>query len=180
MPSCRADEDHQEEHSSLELMDGIAQMCFESSLPAAPSEGCKIRSFRTGLDAEEQSSSSYRLSIGDASADIVDIDDRISSSTSVMRSKKVSKLLPYLGVQSRRFCWLKREAVIKFRALLHHMTKLAGIRSFENMAKTDVSLSSFEAEELQEAAWSIVEATSWMDWWTLTARSMALRSSGEV
>ena len=60
------------------------------------------------------------------------------------------------------------------------MTELAGMRSFDNLAKTDIVLSSSEAEDLEAAVRSFVEATSWIDWWTFTAKSMALQSFQEV
>ena len=94
-------------------------MCMESNLPPTPSEGSKIWSFRAGLDTDEQPSSSYRLPVGDASADILaDINDGISSSTIVgMCSKKVSKLLPYPDVHSRRYYRFEGEEVVKVRSL---------------------------------------------------------------
>ena len=51
------------------------------------------------------------------------------------------------------------------------------MHSFDNLDKTDVGLSPSEAENLEAIVLSIVKATSWMDWWTFTANSMALRSS---
>ena len=50
----------------------------------------------------------------------------------------------------------------------------------ENLAKTNVVPSSLEAEDLKAAVQSIIEATSWMDWWTFTVKSMALKSAQEV
>ena len=52
------------------------------------------------------------------------------------------------------------------------MMELARIRSFDNLNKTDDFLSSFEAEEAMQ---SIVEATSWMDWWTFAMKFLALK-----
>ena len=60
------------------------------------------------------------------------------------------------------------------------MTELAGMSSFDDLAKTNVVLSSSEAEDLEVASRSIVETTSWMDWWTFSAKSMALWTSEEV
>ena len=77
-----------------------------------------------------------------------------------MQSKKVSKLLPYPGVRSRRFYRLEREEVIKFHVFPRLITELAAMRSYENMAKTDMVLLSSEAEELEAAARFIMEATS--------------------
>ena len=50
------------------LLDLVRSEC---DLPPAPLEGCKIRSFLTGLDADDQPSLSYQFPIGDASADIL-------------------------------------------------------------------------------------------------------------
>ena len=60
----------------------------------------------------------------------------------VILQLKVSKLLPYPGIQSGQFYHFEGEEVIKFCSLLLHMTELVGMCSFENMAKTDVVLSS--------------------------------------
>ena len=62
--------------------------------------------------------------------------------------------------------------MVKFRFLNCHVMELAGMCSSENLTKTDVILSSPEA-----AICSIIEATSSMDWWTLTVKSKALQSS---
>ena len=79
----------------MELVDVIARICTESDLPPAPLEGWRIWSFRAGLDADEQPSSSYRLPIGDVSADILaDVDYHVSSITTGMHFKKVSKVTP--------------------------------------------------------------------------------------
>ena len=60
------------------------------------------------------------------------------------------------------------------------MAELAGMHSLDNMAKRDMFLSFLVAEELLAAAQSIIEAPSWMDWWTFAAKSMILRFSEEV
>ena len=52
---------------------------------------------------------------------------------------------------------------MKARSLNRHVTELAGMRSFDNLNKTDVILSSSEAEDLEAAVRSNVEATFWMD-----------------
>ena len=116
------------------------------------------------------------MPVGDASAGVLaDIDDGISSTTTGMRSKKVSKLLPYPGIRRRHLYRFEGEEVVKFWSLNRQATELAGLRSFESLAETDVILSSLEA-----AVRSIFEATSWVDWWTFMVKSMALRSSQEV
>ena len=156
-------------------------MQSESCLPEALSEGCKIRSFRAGLDDDEQLVSSYWLLIGDAPADIfADIDDCISSTTTGMHSKKVSKLLPYPIVRSWCFYRFEVEEVVMFWPLHHHVTELSGRYFFKNLVNKDVVLLSSEAEDLVTAIRSIIEATSWMNWWTFTVKFMAPRFSQEV
>ena len=54
------------------------------------------------------------------------------------------------------------------------------MHSFDNLNRTDVILSSSEEEDLEAAVWSIVEATSWMDWWTFAMKSLALKSSSDA
>ena len=81
--------------------------------------------------------SSYRLLIGDVSVDILaDTDEHISSTTTGVRSKKVSKLLPYPGDRSWYFCWFRGDEVVEFGSLNLHVTELAGMHSFEGLAKT--------------------------------------------
>ena len=78
--------------------------CGLNELLEAPSESRKIHRFCVALEDNDQSASSYYLPVGGASGDILsDIDDCISSPSSGMLSKKVSKLLTYPGVHSRRF-----------------------------------------------------------------------------
>ena len=116
---------------------------------------------------EPQGSRLWRMTtsqrLGDASSDI---NDRVSSTSSGMRSWKVSKLLQFLGVRSRKFYHFEGEDITKAKALNHHVMELAGLRSFDNLNKMDVIWSSLEAEEMEAALHSVVEATSWMDWWT--------------
>ena len=45
---------------------------------------------------------------------------------------------------------------------------------FGNLNRTDTILSSSEAEDMQAAACSVVETTSWMDWWSFAMKSVAL------
>ena len=117
----------------------------------------------TTLEGDDQSSASYKLPIGDLSADIlVDIDDRVATSSG-MCSQKVSKLVQYLGIRSREFYRFEGEYLNKTKALNRHVMELTGLRSFDNLNMTDVIWSSMEAEKMEDALRSIVEVTSWMD-----------------
>ena len=92
--SWRMDEDRQEEQSSLDFVSVVAHMRSVSELLEAPSENRKIHGFRVALEDDDQLVSSYRLPFDDASVDILtDIDSHISSPSSGMSLKKVSKLL---------------------------------------------------------------------------------------
>ena len=64
--------------------------------------------------------------------------------------------------------------------LNRHVMEVAGMWSFDNLDKTDVILSSSEAEDLKAAVSSIGEATFWMDWWTFAMKFISLNSSSEV
>ena len=57
-------------------------------------------------------------------------------------------------VRSLRFYRFEGEEVVKFRSLNCHVTELTEMRSFENLAKTDVILLSSETEDLE---------VTWMD-----------------
>ena len=74
----------------------------------------------------------------------------------------------------------KGEELTKAKALNYHVMELAGLSSFENLNKTDVTWSSTEAEALEAALRSIVEATSWMGWWTYAMKSLSLKSTNDT
>ena len=180
-PSRRADEDRQEEQSSLDFVSVVATLWSLDELPEAPLESRKIHGFRAALEDDDQSASSYCLPVGGASGDILsDIDDHIVFPSSGMRFKKVLKLLFYPGVRSCRFYRFEGEESTKPCSLNRHVTELTGMRSFDNLNKTDVILSSSEAEDMEAAMWSIVEATSWMDWWRFAMKSLALKYSSDA
>ena len=85
------DEGQQEEYSSVELINVIACIFKTCNLLPAPSEGNKICSLHTGLNADEQPSLSYWPPIRDVLAEILsDLNDCISPTTTGRLSKKVS------------------------------------------------------------------------------------------
>ena len=103
-PSChnKPPEDRQEKHSSAYIVEIVSWICNIRDLPPAPSEGRKICGFNVVLDPDDHRSSHFCLTVSNASAGILaDIDDHVSSSSSGIQSKKVSKLLPYPGVHSK-------------------------------------------------------------------------------
>ena len=103
-PSWQVDEDRQKEQSSLDFVSVVATLCSLIELLKAPSESHKIHGFRAALEDDNQPTSLYRLPVDGTLADIlVDIDDRISSPSLGMHSKKASKLLQHPGVRSRCF-----------------------------------------------------------------------------
>ena len=127
---------------------------------------------------DDQPASSYWLPVGGALVDILsDTDDRILSPFPGMCSKKISKLLQYPGLCNWHFYRFEGEEVTEARALNRHVTELAGLCSWDNLNKTDVILSSSKSEDMEAALKSIVEATSWMDWWTYAMKSLALKST---
>ena len=148
-----------------------------NGLPAVPSESRKICSFYAALEDGDQPSASYKLPIG---VTFADIDDRVLSPSSGMRSWKVSKVLQYLGVSSRKFCRFEEVDLNKAKALNHHVMELAGLCSFDNLNKTDVTWSSLEAEDMEAALCSVVEATLWMDWWTYAMKSLSLKFTDDA
>ena len=165
--SRQADEDCQEEQSSLDFVTAVSH-----GLPEAPSESRKIRNLVAA---------SYKLPFGGASADILtDIDDRVSSTSSGMYSCKVSKLLQFQDVCSCKFYRFQGEDITKAKALNRHVTELAGLCTFDNLNKTYVIWSSTEAKEMEAALRSIIEATSWMDWWIFAVKSLALKSTDDA
>ena len=146
----------------------------------APSDSHKIRGFCAALEDDDQPPCLYHLLVGGASGDILsDIDDRISS-PSGLHSKQVLKLLLYPGIRSRYFCQFEGEEVTKAHSLNRLVTELVGINSFDNLNRTDVILSFSEAEDMEAAMRSIVEATYWTDWWTFAMKSLALKSSSNA
>ena len=108
--------------------------------------------FCTSLDPVDQPTPSYRLLIGNTSAeDFANIDNHISFSSSVMQSKTVSKLLPYLGVCSRRYYWFEEGEVAQSSELPFAVIELRCMHSFANLNKTDVVFAASEAKELEAA-----------------------------
>ena len=175
--SQRADKDCQEEQSSLDFMAVVAHLYSLNGLPEASSESCKIRGFRTALVNGNQPAASYKLTIGNVSADILtDIDDWVSG----MHSWKVSKLLQFQGVRSCKFYQFEGEDVTKVKALNRHVTELEELRTFDTLNKTDVIWSSMEAEETEATLRSVVEVTSWMDWWTYAMKPLSLTSTDDA
>ena len=67
--------------------------------------------------------------------------------------------------------------MVHSRSLPRHVRELADMCFFENLNRTDVVLSSTEAKDMEVEVCTIVEATSWLDWWTFDAKSMAINSS---
>ena len=152
-----------------------------NELSEAPSESGKICGLQEALEDDEQPASSYKMPVGGALADVLaDIDDRVSSPSSCMRSKKVLKLLQHPGVRSRKFYRFQGEEVTKAKVLNHHLTELVGLRSRDNLNKTDFIWSSTEAEDMEAALKSIVEVTLWMDWWTFAMKSLSLKSTNDA
>ena len=98
------EKDLQEEQSSLDFVSVVTNLRSLNELPEALPESHKIRSFHAAVELDDQPAFSYKMPIGGASVDIlVDIDNRVSSMSSGMCSRKVSKLLQYPGVCSRKF-----------------------------------------------------------------------------
>ena len=79
-PSCHGElEGRQEEYLSMDIVKVVSWICEICHIPSAPSESRKICGFQVGLDPDEHPSSYYHLSIGDASAIVLEeIDDQIS------------------------------------------------------------------------------------------------------
>ena len=65
---------------------------------------------------------------------------------------------------SSRYYYFEGEEVVRSCSLPYPVTKLGGMHLFDNLNETDVVLLSSEAEELETAARTVLEATSWMDW----------------
>ena len=72
------------------------------------------------------------------------------------------------------------EEAAKAHSLNCHVMELTGLRSFDNLNRTGAILSSSEAEDMEVAMWSVVEATSWMDWWAFTMKFLVLQSSSDA
>ena len=89
----------------------------------------------------------------------------------------MSKLLQFPGVCSHRFYMFDGEEATKAHSSNWHVTAIASLRSFDILNRTNVIWSSCEAEDMEAAMHSIVEASSWMDWWTFAMQSLALQSS---
>ena len=149
---------------SADLVELISWVCELCGLPPAPVEVKKMCGFCAALDMDDQSSSSLCLLIGDASSDIlVGIDECISFPPTGMWLRKVSKVLPYFGVQSRQYSLIEGEEVIWYWFLSGAFMEVGGKKSFENLKKADVVFSSSENEDLEATVRTLLEPTFWMD-----------------
>ena len=54
------------------------------------------------------------------------------------------------------------------------------MKSFDNLCKTDEVISSSEIEDLEATARTLLETTSWLDWWMHTTKSLALCDKSDV
>ena len=125
--ACSRTSSHSPAHRSVGLAGGstllplLCMLFFGSGSYVAflqPLQKTEISTFYAGQDPNDQPFSSYCLLIGDVSFDLLsDINDYTSPSTR-MRSKKVLKLLPYLGVLNRQYYCVEGEEVVRFWALL--------------------------------------------------------------
>ena len=159
----------------------LSPTCALNELLEAALESHKIRGFRATVEDDDQPTSSYKMPIGGAFADILaDIDERVSSTSLVIHYRKVSKLLQYPGACSRKFYRFEGEDITKAKALNLHVMELAGLLSFENLNKTDVIWSSNKTGDMESVLRSIVEATSWVDWWTFAMKSLSLKSTNDA
>ena len=123
-----------------------------------------------------------------ASADIIaDTNDHISSSSSSMQSK-VSKFLCYPNsfanaccrLHSRHYYRFEGEEVVWSHTLPRAIMEISGMYSFDNLNRTYVVFSASRTKNLEAAAKTIVEAMSWMDWWTCSAKSLAVLDFSEA
>ena len=57
--------------------------------------------------------------------------------------------------------------------------ELAILWSFDDLNRTDVILFLSVAEDVEATVHSIVEATSWMDWWTFAMKSLSFWPSSD-
>ena len=148
--SRKVNEGRQEEQSSIDFVSVMAQLRSLGGLPEALSEGDKRRGFMAAVEDDNlPAASSNKVPISGAPADILaNIDSSLSSWSSGMRSRKVSKLLLYRGDRSRKFYLFEGEELTKAKALNLHITGLAGLRSLDNLNKTDVIWSSTKAEDM--------------------------------
>ena len=62
-PSWRADEDRQDERSSLDFVSVVATLRSLNELPEASSESHKIRGYHVALEDDDQPASSYHLPV---------------------------------------------------------------------------------------------------------------------
>ena len=127
-PSHRADKIHQEEQPSLDFMNMVAHMWAVNDFLELHRKAIRSAGFAQVWITRIRRLCPISCLWGGTSTDILaDIDNRISSSTTGMRSKKVSKLLPYPGVHSRLFYRFGGEEGVIFCSLNRHVTELAGM-----------------------------------------------------
>ena len=105
----------------------------------------------------------------------------------------VKKLDKYTGTKARAgemFTEILKGAPAPVRAAIRYndllsslpraITEWGEMSLFDNIQKTDVVLLTSEAEALEAAARTIIKATLWVDWWTCSAKPLALLDSPEA
>ena len=91
----------------------------------------------------------------------------------------MSKFLPYPRVRSSKYYSFERKEVSWSCSTPRSITELGSIKFYENLNEMVVILSLTEAEDMESAVHTVVEAAFWMDWWTLAARSISFPSSSD-
>ena len=79
----------------------------------------------------------------------------------------------------RHYCF-EGEELAESCAFLRAVTEHGEMRLFDNFHKMDVVFSASEVEDLEAAARTIIKAASQLDWWTYSARSLAVLGSSEA
>ena len=145
-----------------------------------PSKSKRAGGFHATRDSDEQPSSCHCLSIGETVEDVLkDLDDKIFSPNLGMHSQKVAKLLPYPSIKGRRCYQFEGKEVVHHCALPCGITKIIDVKSFENLAKTNVVFSSSEMEDVEATMKTLLEVASWMDWLFDAAKTMVMKGARE-
>ena len=75
---------------------------------------------------------------------------------------------------------MEGEAIVLHRTLPLAITELKGMKSFDKLIKKDIVFSSSKTKDLETVVRTLLEKTSWVDWWTYAAKSLAFRNKSDV
>ena len=111
----------------------------------------------------------------DAAEDLLKVlAKKISSSSLILMLKKVVKLLPFPPARAQHYYEFEGASFSSVLLLLHCISDLRRIKTFNSVTWSDAAFTSSEIEEVESATCTLFEEVSLMDWWLYAAGALIL------